>query len=127
MDEALNIVARTSESNANVLITGESGTGKNLIAGLMHGTGRRSEKPFVTVNIAAIPETLMESELFGHVKGSFTGADRDRTGRFEEADGGTIFIDEIGEIPLSIQVKLLRAVQYGKIQRVGENTEENLM
>ena len=126
MDEALNIVARTSDSDATVLITGESGTGKNLIAGLIHGTGRRSEKPFVTVNIAAIPESLMESELFGHVKGSFTGADRDRTGRFEEADGGTIFIDEVGEIPLSIQVKLLRVIQYGKIQKVGENTEKEL-
>ena len=118
MDEALNIVARTSDSDATVLITGDSGTGKNLIAGLIHGMSSRKEKPFVTVD--------MESELFGHVKGSFTGADSARTGRFEEADGGTVFIDEIGEIPPSIQVKLLRAIQFSRIQRVGENTEREL-
>ena len=126
MDEALNVVARTSDSNATVLITGESGTGKNLIAGLIHATGSRSSKPFITVNIAALPETLMESELFGHVKGAFTGADSYRKGRFEEADGGTVFIDEIGEIPQTIQVKLLRAIQEGKIQRIGENAERKL-
>ena len=126
MDEALNIVARTSNSDATVLITGDSGTGKNLIAGLIHGMSSRKEKPFVTVDIASLPVSLMESELFGHVKGSFTGADSDRTGRFEEADGGTVFIDEIGEIPPSIQVKLLRAIQFSRIQRVGENTEREL-
>jgi DNA-binding NtrC family response regulator len=124
--EVLNIVARTSETDATVLITGESGTGKDLISGLIHGISGRKDKALVTVNIAALPESLMESELFGHKKGSFTGADSDREGRFEEADGGTLFIDEVGEIPPSIQVKLLRAIQFGKIQRIGENREREL-
>ena len=126
MRNVLNIVARTSESDATVLITGESGTGKELIAGLIHSVSRRKEKPIVTVNLAALPESLLESELFGHVKGAFTGADSDREGRFEEADGGTLFIDEIGEIPLSVQVKLLRAIQFNRVQRVGENRERKL-
>ena len=121
MRNVLNIVARTSGSDATVLITGESGTGKELIAGLVHSVSRRNKKPLVTVNLAALPESLLESELFGHVKGAFTGADSDREGRFEEADGGTLFIDEIGEIPLSVQVKLLRAIQFNRVQRVGEN------
>ena len=126
MREVLNVVARTSGSDATVLITGESGTGKEIIAGLVHSVSRRKDKPLVTVNLAALPESLLESELFGHVKGAFTGADSDREGRFEEADGGTLFIDEVGEIPLSVQVKLLRAIQFNRVQRVGENRERKL-
>lgn len=126
IQNVLNVVARSARSNATVLITGESGTGKELIARLIHQTSLRSEKPFVTVNIAALPESLMEGELFGHVKGAYTGADQDRMGRFEEADGGTLFIDEIGEVPPPIQVKLLRAIQFGQVQRIGENLTREL-
>jgi DNA-binding NtrC family response regulator len=121
MRTVINIVSRASNSDATVLLTGESGTGKELIARLIHQSSQRKSRPFVTINIAALPESLMESELFGHVKGSFTGASQDREGRFGEADGGTLFIDEIGDIPPAIQVKLLRAIQFGQIQRVGEN------
>lgn len=121
MRRVINIVSRASDSDATVLITGESGTGKELIARLIHESSHRKTRPFVTINIAALPESLMESELFGHVKGAFTGASQDREGRFGEADGGTLFIDEIGDIPPAIQVKLLRALQFGQIQRVGEN------
>ncbi|MGC9313659.1 MAG: sigma-54-dependent transcriptional regulator [Sediminispirochaetaceae bacterium] len=126
IQNVLNVVARSARSNATVLITGESGTGKELIARLIHQTSLRSDKPFVTVNIAALPESLMEGELFGHVKGAYTGADQDRMGRFEEADGGTLFIDEIGEVPPPIQVKLLRAIQFGQVQRIGENLTREL-
>ncbi len=126
MQNVLNVVARSSETDATVLITGESGTGKELIARLIHKTSLRKDKPFISVNIAALPETLMESELFGHVKGAFTGAEKDRPGRFEEADGGTLFIDEVGDIPVKIQVKLLRIIQFGKLQKVGENLEKDL-
>jgi DNA-binding NtrC family response regulator len=126
MKSILNLVSRSAGSDATVLITGESGTGKELLARLIHQTGKRKDKPFVTVNIAALPESLMESELFGYVKGAFTGAGQERKGRFEEANGGTLFIDEVGEIPGSIQVKLLRTLQFGQIQRVGENTTRNL-
>lgn len=121
MRRVINIVSRASDSDATVLITGESGTGKELIARLIHESSHRKTRPFVTINIAALPESLMESELFGHVKGAFTGASQDREGRFGEADGGTLFIDEIGDVPPAIQVKLLRALQFGQIQRVGEN------
>lgn len=121
MRKVINIVSRAGDSDATVLVTGESGTGKELIARLIHEAGHRKARPFVTVNIAALPESLMESELFGHVKGAFTGASQDREGRFGEADGGTLFIDEIGDVPPAIQVKLLRAIQFGQIQRVGEN------
>lgn len=121
MKNVLNLVARSAESNSTVLVTGESGTGKEVIARLIHQTSFRKENPFVTVNIAALPESLMESELFGYMKGSFTGADHDRMGRFEEADGGTLFIDEVGDIPMSVQVKLLRVIQFGELERVGEN------
>ena len=126
MKKVLNIVARSSETDATVLITGESGTGKELIARLIHKTSLRKDKPFISVNIAALPESLMESELFGHVKGAFTGAEGERIGRFEEADGGTLFIDEVGDIPVKIQVKLLRIIQFEKLQRVGENRERAL-
>ncbi len=121
MKSVMSRVARAAESRATVLITGESGVGKELVARAVHGAGDRRDKPFVTVNCSAIPETLMESELFGHEKGAFTGADRRRIGRFEQADSGTIFLDEIGEIPLHMQVKLLRALQEKSIERVGGN------
>ena len=121
MEEVLSIASRAAQSNATVLIQGESGTGKELIAQALHATGSRKDKPCVVVNLAALPETLIESELFGHRKGSFTGADTDRVGRFEEADTGTLFIDEAGDIPPGIQIKLLRALQFGKIERVGDS------
>ena len=126
MQQVLNLVSRSARSDAIILITGESGTGKELMSRLIHKSSLRKEQPFVTVNIAALPESLMESELFGHAKGSFTGADQDRAGRFEEADGGSLFIDEVGDIPPSIQVKLLRAIQFGQIQRLGENHTRQL-
>jgi len=126
MNDALNVASRSAQSSATVLIRGESGTGKELIAQLIHYTGERKEKPFVTVNVAALPETLVESELFGHRRGAFTGATEDRTGRFEEAEGGTLFIDEIGDITPGVQVKLLRALQFGQVQRVGDNKSINL-
>ncbi len=121
MEKVLSMAARASHSNSTVLITGESGTGKELIARAIHLLGPRKNKPFVPVNIAALPENLIESELFGHIKGSFTGAMNDRTGRFALAHGGTLFIDEIGEVPPGIQVKLLRVLQFGSYERVGEN------
>jgi DNA-binding NtrC family response regulator len=122
MESALSTVARVANSKATVLVRGESGTGKELIAKAIHYTGVRKDKPFITVNIAALSETLLESELFGHEKGSFTGAFSNKLGKFELADEGTIFIDEIGEIPLPLQVKLLRVLQFGEIEKVGDNT-----
>ena len=120
MKAALALAERVAPHPTTVLVTGESGTGKELIARLIHeGSGRKGS--FVPVNCGAIPENLLESELFGHVKGSFTGASADRTGLFEEADGGTLFLDEIGELPQSLQVKLLRALQEGEIRRVGDS------
>ncbi len=121
MEKVLNIAVRAASSDSTVLVRGESGTGKELIAQLIHKLSARQHKSFVVVNIAALPGTLIESELFGHKKGSFTGAVQDRMGRFEEGHGGTLFIDELGEIDMSVQVKLLRAVQFGKIERVGDN------
>jgi two-component system, NtrC family, response regulator HydG len=108
-------------TDAIVLITGESGTGKELVAKAIHANSRRGERPFVPVNCAAITETLLESELFGHAKGSFTGAISARKGLFEEADGGTFFFDEIAETPITFQAKLLRAIQENEVRRVGEN------
>jgi two-component system NtrC family response regulator len=119
MEAVLNIAGRVAPSRAAVLIQGESGTGKELIARAIHMASDRRDKPFVVINCAALPESLFESELFGHEKGAFTGADSSRVGRFEQADGGTLFIDEVGDIPLTIQVKLLRALQFGQIERVG--------
>lgn len=113
-------------TNTTVLITGESGTGKDLIAHAVHSNSPRKDKPFVVVNCGAIPEQLIESELFGHKKGSFTGAISDRVGLFEQADGGTLFLDEIGELPLLMQVKLLRAIQERAIRRVGDSVEKKV-
>jgi len=121
MNELINLAGRVSRSDATVLIQGESGTGKELFARLVHNMSPRSEKPMITVNCAALPETLLESELFGHEKGAFTGALRRRVGRFEEADEGTLFLDEIGDLSQSVQVKLLRFLQEREFQRVGGN------
>lgn len=121
MEEVLNMAGRVAASNATVLVRGESGTGKELIARAIHYTGPRKDKPCVVVNVAALSENLLESELFGHEKGAFTGATQQRLGRFEQADGGTLFIDEVCDIPLSVQVKLLRAIQFGEIDRLGAN------
>jgi len=117
------LIRQVAKTKTSVLITGESGTGKELIAKAIHENSERSEGPFVVVNCGGIPETLMESELFGHKKGSFTGATQDKKGLFEAADGGTIFLDEIGEVNLPIQVKLLRAVQERVFKPVGSNED----
>ena len=119
MEEVLSVAVRAADSKATILITGESGTGKEVLAKSIHYVSPRKEKPFIAVNIPALPETLLESELFGHEKGAFTGADKAKKGRFELADGGTIFLDEIGDIPINLQVKLLRVLQEHQIERVG--------
>ncbi len=119
MKALIDMVAMVAPSDATVLITGESGTGKELIARAIHSNSRRKDKPLVVVNCAAMAETLLESELFGHEKGAFTGADRRRDGRFQNADGGTLFLDEIAETSPAMQAKLLRAIQEREIQRVG--------
>jgi len=121
VQEVFRTVAKVAPTNATVLLLGESGTGKELVAEALHAVSARSQGPFVKVNCAALPEGLLESELFGHVKGAFTGAVGDREGRFEAADGGTLFLDEVGEIPLHTQVKLLRVIQQREIERVGDN------
>ena len=115
-----------SASEATILIQGESGTGKELVAGAIHFHSVRATKPLITVNCSALSESLLESELFGHAKGAFTGAIKDRTGRFEDADGGTIFLDEIGELSPYIQVKLLRVLQEREVERVGESTKRKV-
>ncbi len=112
---------RAAPTDAPVLVRGESGTGKDLVSRAIHFNSRRAHKPIVTVNCAAIPETMLESVLFGHVKGAFTGASFDKLGEFHKADGGTLFLDEIGELPLGLQAKVLRAVEYGEVQPLGSN------
>jgi two-component system response regulator AtoC len=112
-------ITRVADLKTTVLIQGESGTGKELVACALHTSGCRCQKQFVAVNCGAIPENLLEGELFGHIKGAFTGAVSDKAGLFEQADGGTLFLDEIGEMPLSLQVKLLRVLQEGEVRRLG--------
>ena len=121
MRQALEMATKVAPFPSPVLITGESGTGKELVARLIHANSDRADRPFVPLNCGAIPETLLEAELFGHRRGAFTGAERDKPGLFEAASGGTLFLDELGEMPASIQVKLLRALQEGEIRRLGEN------
>ncbi|MBN2178688.1 MAG: sigma-54-dependent Fis family transcriptional regulator [Deltaproteobacteria bacterium] len=119
MEKLMETVAQVAPSDATVLLTGESGTGKELIAGAIHFNSLRKKEPFVKINCAAITETLLESELFGHEKGSFTGAERRKEGKFRQADGGSIFLDEVSEMSLAMQVKLLRVLQEREIVRVG--------
>jgi DNA-binding NtrC family response regulator len=119
MQDVFSLISKVASSNANILIHGESGTGKELVARAIHYGSLRKEGPFIAVNCAAIPRELMESELFGHAKGSFTGAIADKKGKFEMADGGSIFLDEIGDLDISLQAKILRALQEREFERVG--------
>ena len=121
MQRVYRLIDRIAPTESTVVILGDTGTGKELAARAVHGGSRRSDKPFVAVNCGALPETLIESELFGHKKGSFTGADTHRTGLFEVANGGTLFLDEIGELPKGVQAKLLRFLESGEVRRVGSN------
>ena len=121
LKQALRILESVADTRATVLLLGETGTGKSLMARTLHQTSSRRAGPFVEVNCGALPAGLLESELFGHAKGAFTGAAQDRAGRFEAADGGTIFLDEVDSAPLELQVKLLRAVQDRAFERVGES------
>lgn len=120
MREVRALAARVAPSRASVMITGASGTGKGLLARAIHRASGRRERPFVSVNLAALPEGLIEAELFGHAAGAFTGAQGAKVGRFERADGGTLFLDELGDVPLGMQVKLLEVIQSGRFERVGE-------
>jgi two-component system response regulator AtoC len=126
MRRVLELAARVAPHSTTVLVTGESGTGKEVIARAVHRMSPRRERAFVAVNCAAIPEQLLESELFGHARGAFTGAVSDRRGLFEEADGGTLLLDEVGELPASLQAKLLRVLQEGTLRRVGETRERRV-
>jgi DNA-binding NtrC family response regulator len=121
MRPVLEVIARVGPSDANVLITGENGTGKGVVAQALHAVSVRAGKPFISVNMGGLPEGVFESELFGHVRGAFTDAKSDRAGRFELADGGTLFMDEIGNIPMSQQAKLLRTIETGEYERVGSS------
>jgi len=126
MQRVLELATKVAATDSTVLLTGESGTGKDVIANLIHRTSSRASRPFVVVNCAALPETLLESELFGHVKGAFTGAAGDKRGLFEEADQGTIFLDEIGDMTLVTQAKLLRVLENGEVRRVGDIAARNV-
>ncbi|HEY2148593.1 MAG TPA: sigma-54 dependent transcriptional regulator [Pirellulales bacterium] len=121
MNRVRQLIAKVAPTHSSVLILGETGTGKELVARALHEQSLRADQPFVAINCGALPESLIESELFGHRKGSFTGADEHRVGLFEVADGGTMFLDEIGELPKAMQAKLLRVLESGEIRRVGEN------
>jgi two-component system response regulator AtoC len=124
--QVIDVVERVAKTNATVLITGESGTGKEVVARLLHGSSGRTAGPFIAVNCGAIPETLIESELFGHAKGAFTGATEARAGKFVQAHGGTLFLDEIGELPLGMQVKLLRVLQERELTPVGDSRSRTI-
>ncbi|OHB96835.1 MAG: Fis family transcriptional regulator, partial [Planctomycetes bacterium RIFCSPLOWO2_12_38_17] len=126
IQKVLDMISRVAFSSATVLITGESGTGKELVARAIHFTGNRKDKKFIVINCATLSENLLESELFGHVKGSFTGAIRDKKGLFEEADSGTLFMDEIGDIPKSVQAKILRVLQEGEFIPVGDTATKRV-
>jgi sigma-54 specific flagellar transcriptional regulator A len=126
IQKILNLVEKVAKSDSTVLITGESGTGKELIAKLIHQQSPRAIKPFIPVNCAAIPSELLESELFGHEKGAFTGAVYSKPGRFELADGGTIFLDEIGDMPINLQVKILRVIQEKTLEKIGSTKPINV-
>ncbi len=126
MQSVFELVVKVAQYNTTVLISGASGTGKELIARSIHNTGGRAKKPLVPINCGGIPENLLESELFGYKKGAFTGANRDKKGLFEEADGGTLFLDEVGELPLSLQVKLLRVIQENEIRPVGDSKTKKI-
>lgn len=126
MDELFEVVRKVADSDATVLITGESGTGKELVARSLHAQSSRRDGPFVAINCAAIPRDLLESELFGHVKGAFTGAVKDKTGKFLQANTGTLFLDEVGELPLELQPKLLRTIQERQVEAVGDGKAQRL-
>jgi two-component system response regulator PilR (NtrC family) len=126
MQRVFDLVSQVADSRANVLVTGESGTGKEMIARAIHEMSERRDGPFIVVNCAAIPENLLESELFGHVRGAFTGALHNKEGLFELADGGTLFLDEVGDLPLPLQVKVLRAIQEKSFRRVGGTHDQQV-
>ena len=126
IEQALSLADKVARHPSTVLVTGESGTGKELVARHIHEASPRASRPFIAVNCAAIPESLLESELFGHAKGAFTGATGERQGLFEEAHEGTLFLDELGDLPVSLQVKLLRALQEGEVRRVGDNASRTV-
>jgi len=121
MQRIFRLIAKVAPTDSTVLLLGESGTGKELVARSLHVQSRRSQGPFVAVNVGALPESLMESELFGYARGAFTGATGDRPGLVEAADGGTLFLDEIGDMPLATQVKLLRTIERNEVRRLGDN------